>query len=789
MRTESSTAVPQTAPWQTSVDSGSGGVPGENGEPGSPGQQGAPGGADGVPGENGQPGSPGQQGVSGQAAADGATGVSGENGEPGAAGQAGADGSTGVPGDNGEPGVAGQAGADGIPGENGQPGFPGQQGASGQAGADGAPMSDQNDGLTWPTPGTDEASSGSGNSTQGEESAPKTIEQGSGRGRDDLSWPDQADSSGTPSAEATTSSDTSSSLLPPPPPPASTATATATSSPQPPPPAATDDHLTWTVGHLENIVGDLTGMVEKMLGEETKKAHTVYYINNYNNISVQSANFSGPAVVAAHAQTVTVGNGKEHSDEENSEDSHSWSASVKAPLKEAYQPAVTPVLSEPDMWPFGGVYADQVVVHLGEDVNASSLYYSVNATGEQGSPMEYTTPFVLGPGWTKVEAVAVKSGYNVSAIKEAVFQVMDCNGDKCCNWRVVYLRFQATLARLLARKEEIPKEQAARQADEDKSESDWLDAESKYQDARIKKKDAESGSQYARSFERKWGFAVSESQADLNDMEKRVIKQLRDLMDERELILDILAKLESDELSASTAMGMVQQSLAECSACKAWRSIAQSTLGDGAASTFALASTLGGREEVENVKAILQEILDDLNARKELYEKMLSNAKLQVVDNKQKFMKWAKEAAQMTAEVFTDKSRIAKYGDKSQELAGKLEAKKQALERGEKFMKDDLDIVDRHINAIQRILKRIADSLATCPGGAPQLALKSPSLSSAPARIAPSTTAASSSTKALVTTRLSVKELQRDLKVLGDGGEDKDDDALLINALQKDDSQ
>jgi hypothetical protein len=768
VRAESSTAVPQTGPGQTSVDSGSG-VPGENGEPGSPGQQGAAGqaGADGATGGSGENGEPG---AAGQGGADGVPGENGEPGSPGqqgAAGQAGADGATGGPGENGEPGAAGQAGADGIPGEHGQPGSPGEQAASGQAGVDGAPMSDQNDGLTWPTPGTDEASSGSGNSTQGEESVPKTADQGSGRGRDDLSWPDQADSSGTPSAEATTSSDTSSDtsspLLPPPPPPASTATATATSSPPPPPPAATDDHLTWTVGHLENIVGDLTGMVEKMLGEETKKAHTVYYINNYNNISVQSANFSGPAVVAAHAQTVTVGNGKEHSDEESNEESHSWSASVKAPAKEAYRPAITPVLSEPDMWPFGGVYADQVVVHLGEDVNASSLYYSVNATGEQGSPMEYTAPFVLGPGWTKVEAVAVKSGYNVSAIKEAVFQVMDCNGDKCCNWRVVYLRFQSTLARLLARKEQIPKEQAARQADEDKSESDWLDAESKYQDARIKKKDAKSGSQYARSFERKWGFAVSESQADLNDMEKRVIKQLRDLMDERELILDILAKLESDELSASTAMGMVQQSLAECSACKAWRSIAQSTLGDGAASTFALASTLGGREEVENVKAILQEILDDLNARKELYEKMLSNAKLQVVDNKQKFMKWAKEAAQMTAEVFTDKSRIAKYGDKSQELAGKLEAKKQALERGEKFMKDDLDIVDRHINAIQRILKRIADSLATCPGGAPQLALKGPSLSPALARIAPSTTAASSSTKAPVTTRLSVKELQRDL--------------------------
>ena len=113
---------------------------------------------------------------------------------------------------------------------------------------------------------------------------------------------------------------------------------------------------------------------------------------------------------------------------------------------------------------------------------------------------------------------------------------------------------------------------------------------------------ADSGAEYARSFERKWGFAFSKSKADLEEMEKKVTKKLRQLLDERELIMDILAKLDSNKLSAPTAMGMLQQSLAECAVCKSWRALAQSPLGDAAATTFVLASKLGGSKEVKEVK-------------------------------------------------------------------------------------------------------------------------------------------------------------------------------------------
>lgn len=445
--------------------------------------------------------------------------------------------------------------------------------------------------------------------------------------------------------------------------------------------------LSETVGRLEDVVGVLSTMMERMMG--TKPSQNVYVTNNYNNVTVQAANVTTPA----------------------------YAGIVPPPAAKAALPRVLPY---PDMWPAGGVYADQVIVHLAEDVNASSLYYSINASGSQGEPAEYTMPFVLGPGWTKVEAVAVKGGYNASGIKEAVFHVMDCNGDKCCNWRVVYFRFEAVLARLLAREKEIPLEQVARQKAKDAAEVEWLSAESKYQDAKIKKKSAVSAAEYARGFLRKWGYAFKESQADLDAMEKKVEKKLRELLDERSLIMDILSKLESDELSASTAMGMVQQSLAQCSACKSWRELAESPGGDGAASTFALASTLGGHQEVQDVKSILNEILDDLNARRALFEKMLSGARLQVLGNEKKLNKWTNEASVMSAEVFEDSKKLDDFGRKGQELAGKVEVAKQALERGKQFMQDDLDIVQRHISAIRRILKRIRVALGSCPGGAPE---------------------------------------------------------------------
>jgi len=461
-------------------------------------------------------------------------------------------------------------------------------------------------------------------------------------------------------------------------------------------------YLTKTVNRLEDVVGELSGMVEKMMG--VAPSQNVYVTNNYNNVTVQNANVTSAG---------------------------SW-ASAQAPgrLPTTVVPTILPY---PDMFPYGGVYADQVVVHLENEVNGTSVYYSVNASGTQGDPTEYTEPFVLGPGWTKVEAVAIKSGYNASAIREAVFQVMNCNGDKCCNWRVVYLRFEAVLARLVARKEEIPKEQVSKQAAKDADEVDWLNAQSKYQDARISEKSAASGAKYARSFQRKWGFAFSDSQSDLNGMEKKVTRKLRELLDERELIMDILSKLDNDELSASRAMGMVQQSLAACSACKAWRSIAASPDGEGAATTFALASTLGGHQEVKDVKAILQEILDDLNARRALYEKMLSGARLQVFDNEKKLNKWTNEAAQMSAQVFEDEKKISQYSKRGQELSGKVEVDKQAWKRGKEFMQDDMDILERHISAIRRILKRIRVALGECPGGSPEERYPAPAAVAAPA--------------------------------------------------------
>ena len=573
-----------------------------------------------------------------------------------------------------------------------------------------APQSEDSTGIDWPTPGESPAPQGPGDLNvehehfgpdisqedddddelpqpagvehehfegvpplplSGQESAPAAGENTGTGPADDLNWPAPVDNNVTSAGQG--------------------------------------NYLTATVKRLESVVGELSGMMEKVLG--AAPSQNVYVTNNYNNVTVQTANISS---ATSSAQPYIQPSGSRG----------------RAPLPVVIPPP-TP-LPYPEMWPLGGVYADQVVVNLDEDVNGSALYYSINATGEQGTPMEYTAPFVLGPGWTKVEAVAIKAGYNASAVREAVFHVMDCNGDKCCNWRVVYLRFEAILGRLLARKKEIPENQIARQRAKDAAEVEWLNAESKVQDAKISIKSAQQGAEYAHNYERKWGYAFSTSQDDLNAMEKKVTRKLRELLDERELIMDILAKLDSEELSASTAMGMVQQSLAQCSACKAWRSIASSPTGDGAATTFALASTLGGHQEVKDVKAILQEILDDLNARRALYEKMLSGARVQVLGNEQKLHKWTAEASEMAAQVYRDEKRMQDYGRKSQEFAGKVQVEKQKVERGKQFMQDEMDILNRHIAAIRRILKRIRVALGNCPGGAPEERYPAPSAPPAP---------------------------------------------------------
>ena len=561
-------------------------------------------------------------------------------------------------------------------------------------GSPATPPSEESTGIDWPTPGESPASqtaepttvkpmtadpttadsttaeSTTANPTTAEPTTAEPTETGPAG---DLSWPKVATTEPTEPTEPTDN---------------------VTS------PTGSGSYLTDAVKHLENVVGELSGMMEKVI-MGTGKSQNVYVTNNYNNVTFHFENISGVSSETPGAESYTQPSGSRG----------------RAPIPLVVPPTPLP---NPDMWPLGGVYADQVVVNLDEEVNGTSIYYSINATGTQGTPMEYTEPFVLGPGWTKVEAVAVKEGYNASGVQEAVFHVMACNGDKCCNWRVVYARFEAILGRLLARQKEIPENQIARQRAADADETKWLTAESKYQDAKISKKSAEQGAEYALNSERKWGYAFSASQGEMNDMEKKMAKKLRELLDERELIMDILAKLDSDELSASTAMGMVQQSLAQCSACKAWRSIASSPDGDGAATTFALASTLGGHQEVKDVKAILQEILDDLNARRELYEKMLSGARAQVQENEKKLNKWTAEAAEMEAQVYKDERTMQEYSSKKQEFAGRVQVSKQAVERGKQFMQDEMDILERHISAIRSILKRIRVALESCPDGAPE---------------------------------------------------------------------
>jgi len=207
-------------------------------------------------------------------------------------------------------------------------------------------------------------------------------------------------------------------------------------------------------------------------------------------------------------------------------------------------------------------------------------------------------------------------------------------------------------------------------------------------------------------------------------MEARVKGKLKALLDERELIMDILGKLRSAKLSASKAMGMVQKSLAQCSICKAWRGLVPSARGrggDSVASSFALASTLEGGQ----VTAILREILDDLNARRALYEQMLSEAWLQVLGNEKKLSKWTQEASDMAARVYGDEKRIHAYSRKRQELAGTLSAKLQAAVQGKEFVRDEEQLTERHCQAIHRILRHVSKALAKCPGGAQGLGVGS----------------------------------------------------------------
>ena len=156
---------------------------------------------------------------------------------------------------------------------------------------------------------------------------------------------------------------------------------------------------------------------------------------------------------AAPAQNVYVTNNHPNAITTNHPDISPATSSSSSPYT-AILPPPAP-LPPPDMWPLGGVFADHVLVYL--DVSRDTvpapgfanvtIRYSTNVTGTQGAAEAYATPFELGPGWTKVEAVAEAAGESgfgsggageaahnptspSNAVKAAVFEVLRCDGDR-----------------------------------------------------------------------------------------------------------------------------------------------------------------------------------------------------------------------------------------------------------------------------------------------------------------------------------------------------------------------
>jgi hypothetical protein len=134
---------------------------------------------------------------------------------------------------------------------------------------------------------------------------------------------------------------------------------------------------------------------------------TIYYTTNGTAPTTASAQYTGPISVAASETLEAIA----------AETGYTTSAVASAAYTIGSSTVATPVLSSPS-----GTYAAPLTITITDATPGATIYYSINGTGPNATPIKYTGPVTVN-STTTFYTGAIKSGYTTSAVASATYTI------------------------------------------------------------------------------------------------------------------------------------------------------------------------------------------------------------------------------------------------------------------------------------------------------------------------------------------------------------------------------
>ena len=375
-------------------------------------------------------------------------------------------------------------------------------------------------------------------------------------------------------------------------------------------------------------------------------------------------------------------------------------AGVASSPAHAPAPLLTPP-ALPTIIPGGGVYSQPVNVSV-TGPSGLSVWLSINSSA--WAP--YIGPFEISEGATSVSAMTDGGGGrrpNSSAVT-AEFTVVLCGSeDRCCRWRVLLARFEAALAALLAANTSDVAQEADLRNESYAARRAWLDAEADYHTASATAASAKDSAGYARRQAEKWRAAYGAGQAGYERLAARLAAEERGVDDERALIREILAMMDSGQLHGPAAAAALARVRAGAAGLGAGGEVA------------ALASSLGGRfAEADEVRGILLQLLADLDRREQVDQSLAEQTLGTVQTDAARLEDWEQKAAGYFR-LEDDEEEAARVANAARgRLAGLAEERARAAALQAAAEQGAAEPEEREAAALRAIIARVRGVLADC---------------------------------------------------------------------------
>jgi hypothetical protein len=313
-------------------------------------------------------------------------------------------------------------------------------------------------------------------------------------------------------------------------------------------------------------------------------------------------------------------------DKGSSDDVEGASQEERAGAKAA--PNVHINVSAPVIEPAGGLFPGPVIVRM-QSLPGEFIFFTKDGSIPTVNSTLYCGPFALLAGSdTLIGAVAVEISdeadeeLHVSNVTWAHFQVQACamKEPDCCRWQDALSQFEALMQSFLWRNKTLNDMDTLQAQREKEIEKAWLDSEANYLSAKIRHQKAVRGASIAVQFTQSWERASNLAKQHYAIVRMHDAGDKSEINMERALIMEILAMIDNlraeNQAQKATDIGRIQTRMHQLGLVAPEASLNANALD-------MLTSSFSGRSEVDDVREILENMLNDTDSQADLIAQVL----------------------------------------------------------------------------------------------------------------------------------------------------------------------